>query len=652
MGIASLMRPVRALARVLGAGNDELFGPEERSRQIKLASFIGAVVGLPFAFHNLFVSGLLVVGMIELLAVTLLLLPAAILAHRQSALDLAEGMILLAGLAIFGILIVYRGVQGTGLFWGFVFPFLAFFLKGQRRGWWYSTGFIVLVALHFFSWHRYLPFAYRYTTSFSVHYLEVLCGFTVIASGFNLLRTRFEEKLQERVTERTAAAKAYLEQLQYQATHDVLTGLPNRIELVTRLKSEIERASAQAKGLAVCNLLVQRLHELGNVLGNAGADKLLLAIADQLKATVQDRGMLARTRRDEFVVVYWLDQPTLDQQRLHKLIEQRQVSVQVQGYTLRVEFTVGVSACPQHSSDADVLLRQAEQSMLQARKSELPWMLYDAAQEQIFQRHHLLFGRMCEALERSQFELYLQPQVDMTTGHVIGAEALTRWTDPVEGSISPAVFIPIAEESGLIGPLTDWLVRRCMAESARWLKDGLHLHLSINISAMTLLSPGLVENLQASVQEFQVSADLFNLEITESCFIASPERSLEVMHQLRNLGFKLSIDDFGTGFSSLSYLKNMPIHELKIDQAFVRSLLSESGDQAIVASTINLAHNLGLRVVAEGIEDDPTARWLAQQRCDIGQGYWFARPMPADAFMALAMSHRPLPVESLLTEEA
>ncbi len=640
MELADLMRPIRAFSHVLGAGKDELFDPDERSRQIQLTASIGAVVGLPFALHNLLVSGLIGVGLTELLAVFLLIFPALLLARRRMALDLAEAMVLLAAVAIFGVLIVYRGVQGTGLFWGFLFPFVAFFLKGQRRGWRYSAGYIVLVAMHFFVLRRYLSFAYEYSTSFGVHYLEVLCGFTAVAAGFNLLRTRFEEKLQKRVTERTTEAKTYMEQLQYQATHDVPTGLPNRVELVKRLRLEIEQAASQGHGIAVCNLQVLHLHELGNVLGLAGADKFVLSIAEHLNATVQHRATLARTQRDEFVVIYHLDQLTLEPEALQKYIEQRRLSVEVQGYNLRVDFTFGVSVCPQHASDADVLLRQAEQAMLQARKSELPWVLYDPAQEQAFQRHHLLFGRMCEALDRHQFELYLQPQIDLATGKLIGAEALTRWTDMIEGSISPMVFIPIAEESGLIGPLTDWLVQRCLEECSKWRSEGLLLHLSINISALTLLSPGLVEKFHTSITAFQVPAELINLEITESCFIASPERSLAVMWQLRSLGFKLSIDDFGTGFSSLSYLKSMPIHELKIDQAFVRNLLSEAGDQAIVASTISLAHNLGLKVVAEGIEDEATAYWLAKQQCDIGQGYWFARPMPADAFMALAIRGR------------
>lgn len=632
-----VLQPLRAALRALGHASDELLGDEERARQILLAASIGMVVGLPFAMFNLARPALQSVGYTELFSIVFLVLPAMLLARRKRALELAEQLVLLAGLFIFGALIVFRGVEGTGLFWGFVFPFLAFFLKGQRRGWWYSGGFLCLVTVYFVLLQPYLNVGYRYSANYGLHYAITLASFTIIAAGFNLLRTRFEEKLQERVTERTAAAKSYLDQLQFQATHDVLTGLPNRVALPSLLSEQIAGANGVQCGVTVCNLSVQRLHELGNILGPEGADRLILEISQRLGIVVQGRGLLARTRRDEFVMIYRLSQLTLDASTLQQFIEQRQLSIEVQGYRLRVEFVMGVSAYPQHAADPAVLLQQAEQAMLQARKSDTPWALYDARQEEVFQRHHLLFGRMCDALDHESFALFLQPQIDLANGQLLGAEALTRWPDPVQGSVPPSEFIPIAEESGLIGPLTEWLLQRCFSEAARWKAAGLSLHLSINLSAMTLLDPSLLERLRQLLAQHRVAAEAINLEITESCFISSPERSLEVLRQLRAMGFMLSIDDFGTGFSSLSYLKDMPLTELKIDQAFVRRLLSHPGDQAIVSSTISLAHNLGLTVVAEGIEDEPTAQWLAEHQCNIAQGYWFARPMPCDAFFDTAM---------------
>jgi len=638
MGWAGVLRALHSLSPMLGSGADDLLGPEERGRQIQLAAGIGAAVALPFVVRNALISPLPVVAAIELATVLFLLLPAFLLARRRQALALAETLVLLAGFSIFGVLLVYRGVQGTGMFWALLFPFLAFFLKGQRLGWVYSVGFIAFALTYLFFLRPYVGFGFNYSETYAIHYLEQLCGFTVVASGFNLLRTRFEERLQVRVAAETAVAKSYLEQIQYQASHDVLTGLPNRVELVRRLGHEM--AQAQGGGLLICNLHVRRLHELGNILGYHGGDQLVLSIADKLKASIEPLGLLARTRRDEFVVIYPTDGKSPQAMALRHQIEQRQFTIEAQGYALHVEFSVGVSLYPKHSNDAAALLKQAEQAMLQARKADLAWLSYDPAQEQAFERHHLLFSLMCEALTNHQFAIYLQPQIDLASGRLVGAEALTRWHHETEGFIPPSVFIPIAEESGLIDALTDWLIETGVCEVRKWQAAGLDLRLSLNISALTLLSPNFSEKICACLQRHGVSAQSITLELTESCFINSLERSLVVMHQLRSVGFRFSVDDFGTGFSSLSYLKDLPIQELKIDRAFVLNLLSQPGDQAIVTSTIGLAHQLGLTLVAEGIEDEATAAWLAAQGCDAGQGYWYARPMPTADFIDMAIAQK------------
>jgi EAL domain-containing protein (putative c-di-GMP-specific phosphodiesterase class I) len=284
------------------------------------------------------------------------------------------------------------------------------------------------------------------------------------------------------------------------------------------------------------------------------------------------------------------------------------------------------------------LLNKAEQAMLQARKNGQQWMVYDEQQDQVFVRHHLLFGKLREALLHQQLHVYYQPKFNLKTGRVVGAEALTRWNDPASGMIPPIEFIPVAEESGLIRPFTTWLVGECMQECARWVSKGLNLNLSINLSPRNLLDADLLNTLQTALHANALAPGSITLEITESCFMTSPERAMEAIKRIHDAGFKLSIDDFGTGYSSLSYLKNLPIAELKIDQSFVRKLLNNPGDQAIVSSTIDLAHNLHLSVVAEGIEDELTAHWLYERGCDVGQGYCYARPMPAKDFLAFAQA--------------
>ena len=628
---------LRQLLRgMLGLQLKDQIALEERQRHIRTTAWIALVAGLVFALFNILTERMLTLGLVELAAVLLCLLPAVWLSDKPRFVGAAESLMLVAAVVILGSLIVFGGVAGTGVLWVFTAPFVAFFLAGQRRGWWYSGGFVAGVALYLGWLAPQLAFAYPYPAVFSTHLVLALCFYTLVAAAFNLLRTRFEEQLQQRVEEKTADAKALLAELQYLATHDALTDLPNKVLLLDMLQDEIGTAAASGHGLVVCNLHLERFFELGNVLGSAGSDRLVRHIAEHLTGLAKGKGTLARTGRDEFVIAYRLSQASVDAHTLQQFIAERQFAIEEQGYTLYIEFTLGLALYPAHSGDPQQLLDKAEQAMLQARKSGQQWNVYSAEQEQVFVRHHLLFGKLREALLKHYLQVHYQPQVELVSGRVLGAEALARWNDAASGAVPPSVFIPVAEESGLIRLLTTWLVGECMRECARWHALGLDLDISINLSALNLLDPELMEVLQAGLSETGLQPQHINLEITESCFMASPERAMEVIQRIHDCGFKLSIDDFGTGYSSLSYMKSLPIDELKIDQSFVRKLLQSPGDQAIVASTIELAHNLQLSVVAEGIEDQATADWLRARGCDIGQGYCFARALPSEEFIALA----------------
>lgn len=615
------------------SGNDERLGLEERSHQVELTAVIGMVLGVPYGLYNLFFTPFATLGLVELLSVGLLVVPARFMAHRRSKPDLAENLVLLAGLLIFSALIAYRGADGTGPYWGFVFPFLAFFLKGSRKGYVYSLAFLVVVTVCFLLMRQGIYLGDRYPDRFGLHYVIILTSYIFIATGFSQLRARFEEKLHKQVDDRTATARSYLSQLQHQATHDVLTGLPNHPELTRQLEARLQQLHGTDLGLVVCSFHVLRHHELSNILGPDGTDAMILDIVRQLRQSIQDQGLLARTRRDEFVMALPTDSVQLEHRMLRRFMDHRELSMSVMDMPLRIELTLGISSYPQHGQDAATLIRQAEQAMLQARKDKLPWAVYDESQERLFQRHHLLFGRMVKALAERQFSLYFQPQLDLASGRVVGAEALTRWFCSEQETIPPSVFIPIAEESGLIEPLTEWLIDGCFVQLGRWKAVCPDLRLSINLSAKTLKSPTLIPYLRSGLALYGVDPTRVILEITESCFIDAPQRSLEIMNLLCEMGFRLSIDDFGTGFSSLSYLKDMPLSELKIDQSFIRNVRSAHGEQAIVTSIIELAHNLGLTVVAEGIEDESTCGWLRELHCDAGQGYLLARPMPCEAFL-------------------
>ena len=624
------------LADSLGFRLNYLPGPKERMGHIRVATVIGIGVVFPFALLNIYAYDMAPLGVAELFAVCFLLGPAMALGAYPGLVGLAESLIVLATLVILVSLMVFGGVEGTGIFWIYTAPFLFFFLKDQRQGWWYSLLFIAVAALYMMVAAPRLAFVYPFSPVVALQLIFSLIFYTLVAAAFNKMRSSFEQQLQQRVDEKTADAKALLGQLQYLATHDSLTGLPNRTTLLDRVQTEIDSAREQNQGLLVCYLRIERLFELTNILGPESGDNLVRQIADHLRRITEENGALARTHRDEFVIVHRLERPTADPIALGQFIADQQFSTREQGYSLYLEFTQGVAVYPDHSGDAPSLLNKAEQALLLARKTGHQWQVYDERQEEVFVHHHLLFGRLREAIFNNHLQVHFQPQIDLATGRVIGAEALTRWHDPVNGPVPPYQFIAVAEESGLIRPLTRWLIQACARECSRWRQLRLDLEVSINLSAMNLFDPGLRRELQKALADTGVPPERITLEITESCFVDSTERIMDMIRALHGDGFRLSIDDYGSGFSSLSYLKNLPISELKIDQGFIRKLLESPGDQAIVSSTIQLAHTFKLSVVAEGVEDETTAHWLRAQGCDIGQGYCFARPMPPEDFVSFS----------------
>lgn len=622
---------IKVLVEIFGIKTKGRISIEKRKRQVVAVTLIGIVFGFLFALFNLATPNMALLGDVELIAV-LILIPAALPGRRDDYVAFAENCVMLSAMLIVGALVAFGGIEGTGLFWVYVAPFLAFSLKGQRQGWLYSIALMLMMALYFVAARTFPHVFYQHSPVVVIQFTLSLGFYTLIAAAFNHLRSRFEEQLQNQVEIKTADSKKLLNQLTFLASHDRLTQLPNRVLLTELLHQEIAAIGNTNRLLIVCMLKLERTGQMSNILGSSGADLLILKIADYLERFVATNGVLAQPYRDEFVVAYQTTPADFNEQGLRRFIAERQISIEVNGYVVYCELTLGVAIFPDHAEEPQLLLNKAQQAVLQAQKNGQQWLIYDSKREKAFVRHHLLFGKLREALMQQHLQVHYQPQIDLNNGQTVGAEALMRWFDPLEGFISPLEFIPVSEESGLIRPLTTWLIGVCMRDCVKWRAQGFDLHISINLSAMNLLDPDLLDVLQAALNENNLSAFHITLEITESCFMTSPERAMEVIQRLHDLGFRLAIDDFGTGYSSLSYLKNLPIHELKIDQSFVRNLLQNKGDQAIVSSTIDLAHNFSLAVVAEGIEDAPTGQWLHARGCDIGQGYFFAKPMSSDAF--------------------
>jgi EAL domain-containing protein (putative c-di-GMP-specific phosphodiesterase class I) len=338
---------------------------------------------------------------------------------------------------------------------------------------------------------------------------------------------------------------------------------------------------------------------------------------------------VARLGGDEFVLILPLANSAsapLAAQKIHKLFEQ---PVLVQNTPLQIEVAIGIALYPQHGDTADILLQHADIAMRLAKSEAGGYSIYDPADDPYSLRKLRLYGELREAIKGDALTLFYQPKIDLGTGKVSSVEALARWPHPTEGIIPPNDFIPMIEQSGLIRPFTQWLLDEALRQCKAWRERGIELAVAINLSTRNLLDPQLADNIEALLRTHCVTAACLVLEITETTIMSRPEMSLKVLTRLHKMGVALSIDDFGTGYSSLSYLKKLPVNELKIDASFVLGIPGNDNDLIIVRSIIQLAKNMGLRVVAEGVENNAILQQLVRLDCDTAQGYYFSHPLPA-----------------------
>ena len=308
----------------------------------------------------------------------------------------------------------------------------------------------------------------------------------------------------------------------------------------------------------------------------------------------------------------------------------------LEGFSLEVDTSLGITLYPEHGSDAETLLQRADVAMYVAKHDGSGLIVYGPDQDFDHIRQLTIKGELRNAIEQGLLDLAFQPKVHGATGRVVGAEALLRWRHPEHGFIPPDEFAGVAEHSGLIRPLTQWVLETALEQAARWRREGLPLGISVNISARNLLEDDLPSRLEAMIARHRLAPHLLTLEITESVIMRDPDRSLETMLRIRELGIGIAVDDFGTGYSSLAYLMRLPVNELKIDKSFVMNLDREAASTTIVRSTIDLAHKLGMQVVAEGVESEAIWSRLRKLGCDLGQGYHFSRPVAAAELLEFA----------------
>ena len=442
------------------------------------------------------------------------------------------------------------------------------------------------------------------------------------------------------------ATKRYEAELEFQANRDTLTGLANRSLLSDRLGQAIVYAARDAHPLWIAFIDLDRFKFVNDTLGHAAGDRLLQTMAQRLAAEGGDASTVARIGGDEFVLILpnGLDEYAASV-ALQRMLEAVAAPVHIGGHELFLTCSIGIAAYPVDGTDPETLIKHADIAMYRAKETgRNNIQFYKAAMNERALERLRMEGDLRNAIEREEFVLHYQPQIDLRTGQMVGMEALIRWNHPSLGLLAPLRFIGLAEETGLIVPIGAWVLRSACRQNKAWQEAGMApLRVAVNLSARQFAQRDLLPSIAAVLGETGLHARYLDIELTESMVMADVEHAVSVLRGLKQLGVHLSIDDFGTGYSSLSYLKRFPIDVLKIDQSFVRDISSDPDDAAITLSIISLAHSLRLKVIAEGVETEAQLSYLRRHGCDQMQGYYFSRPVPREEFVQMLLQRKALP---------
>jgi diguanylate cyclase len=430
------------------------------------------------------------------------------------------------------------------------------------------------------------------------------------------------------VTERKRAEAA----LAHQASHDALTGLPNRVLLLDRLQHAIAAAQRDGTSLGLLLMDLNRFKEVNDALGHHAGDLLLQQVGTRLRGALRPTDTIARLGGDEFAIIL----PATDKVGVVAMVNSLQnrlhAPFSVEGQPVAMAASIGMALSPEHGLEGDTLMRHADVAMYLAKRTEAGFSIYEAEQDRNSPERLSLIGELRRAIDEGELVLYYQPKFDLHNGELAGVEALVRWEHPLRGLMAPDQFVPIAEQAGLIEPLTRWVLRSALIQASAWGRIGLDVPVAVNLSMRSLYDDQLPEKIHELLRAARTHARLLVIEITESTLMIDPPRTRAILERLRAMGIKIAIDDFGTGHSSLAYLKRLPADQVKIDRSFVKDIVTDQIDRLIVRATVDLAHGLGLRVVAEGVQDEPTRAELAKLGCDEAQGYYLGRPMRGHDF--------------------
>ena len=421
--------------------------------------------------------------------------------------------------------------------------------------------------------------------------------------------------------------------LQTQALHDPLTGLPNRNLFIDRARQQIQHGRRNGQNLAICQINLERFCNINELLGAANGDQMLRLVGQRLKKAVRESDTIARVSADQFLILLNNVDEVQVLQVAQKIMSCLQEHFDIGEHNLFVRGNVGIALYPQHGEDEQALMQHAETALRVAKKANTDVIVYNKKHNEYSIKHLALVNDIHTAISQDQFELFFQPKVHIADGTASSAEVLLRWNHPHQGQIPPNQFIPVAEQTGLIQPLTQWVINNALNYCAQLKQLGFDLTVSVNISMYNLIETDFDHKVRELLTVWGIPPQRLELEITESAMMSNPTRSKELLTQLDAFGLRLSIDDFGTGYSSLTYLKQLPVDELKIDKSFVLQMHHDENDAAIVRTIIGLAHDLGLQVVAEGVELEVQLEQLRKFGCDVAQGNYLCPPLPFKDFV-------------------
>ncbi len=522
--------------------------------------------------------------------------------------------------------------------------------ENERNKWEKDAGSLILVPLlgrkHFLG--GIAAFNKRNGLDFSRRDLEMMSMFAGIVSIAmeNAITVKALKDTQdtliehqhrlERLNKQYSESSRKIEQL---SLYDSLTGLPNRTLFNDRLKIQLEQAQNTKQTLSIILIDIDNFKTLNDALGHDIGDQILSIFCKRITRHTTLNDTLGRLGGDEFILILQDTSVDKTEQRARRLLHEFESPLIIQQKDININASMGISIFPQDGKDKSSLLRHADISLHIAKQTHSGYHIFDQKQDESSDEQLGLALDINEAFQHKQFELHYQPKIDIKTNTIVSAEALGRWNHPRKGYISPGIFIEALEQYNLIDRYTFEAIDMALEQINRWLELGHNIKIAINISTKTLMNPDFIEQVQTRITDFTLSRRII-FEITESLFLSDNDYVLDVLTRIRSLGIELSIDDFGTGYSSLSRLKQLPVNELKIDQSFIRDMTDNIDDQIIVKSIIDLAHNLGLSVVAEGVETQKIIDQLKRMGCDIAQGYLISKPKPASEFEHFIESYR------------